>query len=123
MNQWINHSHPQTLRAAVILGYLNAVFGLLGSGIYVIGGFGALLVNSILLGVGAFATANNKRWGYVMLVVASLVDVVQHVLLIATASWNPIALVYLFNLSIFSIALFAAAIHSQSRDYQKIWFE
>ncbi|MEL7158545.1 MAG: hypothetical protein AAFN30_18385, partial [Actinomycetota bacterium] len=66
MNRWFNPSHPQTLQAAVILGYFSAVFGLLGAGVNV------FLLLFIGVGVGAFGSANNQRWGYYLLAGCSL---------------------------------------------------
>lgn len=122
MNQWLNRSQPITLQAAVILGYLTAVFGLLGTS-FPLGGYGALVLTSIALGVGAFATANNKRWGYALLALASAFTVLQHLIWFQRSLWDPVFMIYQFNRSIFALALLAAAIHVQSREYQKIWFE
>ena len=47
MNQWLNRSHPMTLQAGVILGYISAVFGLLRPQFFFI----------LYLGIGAGAHA------------------------------------------------------------------
>lgn len=120
MNQWLNRSHPQTLQAGVILGYISAVFGLLG-------GISALtLLLYIGMGVGAFATANNKRWGYILLAVAATLIALFQVIgvVFALVGFSTVVRVLiLLNASVFPVALAAAVLHTQSRQYQKIWFE
>ncbi len=121
MNQWLNRSHPQTLQAGVILGYISAVFGLLG-----VGGLLFLLLIYLGLGAGAFATANNKRWGYVLLAVcaclAAILEILPFVLSITGSSGLEIILARL-NRTVFPTALAVAVLHVQSREYQKVWFE
>ncbi len=120
MNQWLNPNHPPTLRAAVFLGYLAAVFGLLqGRPLE----FLPLLLG---VGVGAFATANNRRWGYVLLAATAAILALFAVIDVALSIFNrwPIELTLrLLNRSIFPAALAAAVLHVQSREYQKAWFE
>lgn len=123
MNQWINHSHPMTLRAAVILGYITAFFGLLFPSFSLFGGFLETLLVSIGIGAGAFGSANNRRWGYLLLAVCSVIAVLQRVALFVISLWSPVAMLSAFNASIFTFALLAAVLHVQSREYQKIWFE
>jgi hypothetical protein len=105
--RWTNPTQPQTLQIAVILLYINAVFG-------------ALSFTPIALALAAgqagaaFGIANEKRWGYLL------------GLAVAVLGLLPFAL-YIFNLQllislIFPVALFALLIHPQSRDYQRIWF-
>ncbi len=118
MNQWINGSHPQTLQAGVILGYISAVFGLLGAG--------ALFPLFLGLGAGAFVTANNKRWGYYLLAAcASLVALfwIYLMLIIILGSFSLVPFLIALNRLVFPVALAAAVLHSNSREYQKIFFE
>ena len=119
MNQWLNHSHPMTLRAAVILGYLSALFGLLSSG----GGLALLLYLGI--GAGAFVTANNKRWGYYTLAICASLIVVFLAVRLATVAMglSIIGWLEVLNILVFPVALAAAVLHIQSREYQKIWFD
>jgi hypothetical protein len=121
MNQWLNRSHPQTLQAGVILGYISAVFGLLG-----VGGAPILILLYAGLFAGAFATANNKRWGYVLLAVcaclAALIAVLPFVISVVGLNRLEIMLI-LLNRTVFPVALAAAVLHVHSREYQKIWFE
>ncbi len=121
MNQWLNRSHPQTLQAGVILGYISAVFGMLG-----VGSLFILLMVYLGLGAGAFGTANNKRWGYLLLAVCAclaaffeLLPLVNSVLTTAPIE-NILARM---NRSVFPVALAVAVLHTHSREYQKAWFE
>lgn len=121
MNQWLNMSHPQTLRAAVFLGYLSAFFGLL---------FGVqrwyLLPVYIGLGVGAFVTANNRRWGYLLLAVCAWIValfMIWQLLRVTVAGAPTEYILLLLNGMVFPTALAVAVVHSQSREYQKVWFE
>lgn len=128
MKQWLNFSHPQTLQASVFLGYLSAVFGV----IFGVGNSNplppwALTLIFIAMGVGAFFTANNRRWGYQLLAVTagviaatSIVGIVQFFFDERSTIANILLLV---NNSVFPVALAAAVLHSHSREYQKIWFE
>jgi hypothetical protein len=127
MNQWLNRSHPPTLQAAVFLGYLTAVFELL------IGGRGIPRVPVVVtilallgLAVGAFVTANNRRWGYVLLsacaIVISLAFIIDLVDAVLSGTRLDVTLA-LLNHTVFPTALAAAVVHTQSREYQKIWFE
>ena len=120
MYRWLNPSHPQTLQAGVFLGYLSAVFSLLSPV------FGVLsLLLALGNGVGAFGTANNKRWGYWLLAVASGITLSLYVLALVVEIQDAdiIPILFQINVSVFPAALFAAVIHAHSRQYQKIWFE
>lgn len=127
MNQWLNRSHPPTLQAAVFLGYLTAVFELL------IGGRGipkvpvAITILALLgLAVGAFVTANNRRWGYVLLSACAILIALAFIIELVDAVLKGYRLdniLLLLNRTVFPTALAAAVIHTQSREYQKIWFE
>ncbi len=126
MNQWLNRSHPQTLQAGVILGYISAVFGmLLGAPLFVLPIF-------IGLGVGAFATANNKRWGYFLLAICACLAAAFRLLFVFVGVSDIInsgliqgirSTLTAMNGSVFPVALAVAVLHLQSREYQKVWFE
>lgn len=117
MNRWLNPSHPQTLQAAVILGYLSAVFGLLR-------GVTPLLILFVGVGVGAFGSANNKRWGYFLLsICATLVAIFWLLLFVQSIGGNLETTLRLLNFCVFPTALAVAALHPHSREYQKVWFE
>jgi hypothetical protein len=119
MYRWLNQSHPQTLQAGVILGYISAVFSLL------LIASPLMLLLAIGKGVGAFFTANNKRWGYVLLAVSSGLALLLYGLLIldAVQATNLTVTLRRVNATVFPAALFAAVVHAHSRQYQKIWFE
>jgi hypothetical protein len=120
MYRWLNPSHPQTLQAGVFLGYLSAVFGLLSP----IFGVTSLLL-ALGNGIGAFGTANNKRWGYWLLAVSSGVTLAIYVLglVLEIQDAEVIPILFQVNSTVFPAALFAAVIHAHSRQYQRIWFE
>ncbi len=118
MTRWLNPSHPQTLQAAVILGYFSAVFGLL---------LGSAIIFPLLIGigVGAFGSANNKRWGYYLLAVcASLVALFWVVIFLASVpSGDLVAILSLASATVFPGALAVGVLHPHSREYQKVWFD
>ena len=117
MNQWLNRSHPMTLQAGVILGYISAVFGLLQPQFF--------FILYIGIGAGAFVTANNKRWGYYLLAIcSSLIALLLTAVLVANVlDFSLIRVLLSLNRMVFPTALVAAVVHSQSREYQKIWFD
>lgn len=116
MNQWLNRSHPQTLQAGVILGYISAFFGLFSGGLF--------LPLFIGLGAGAFVTANNKRWGYILLAIcASLVALFYILVFINSLGSSIVSMLFSLNRLVFPVALAAAVLHSHSREYQRIWFD
>jgi len=104
--RWTNPSQPQTLQIAVLLFYFRAVMAVL---------FGAFLNPlGLLLTVAAvasgFGIANERRWGYVLGLIAAGVGV-----LFTLTGGGLLSL-------IFAVALVALLLHPQSRDYQRIWF-
>jgi hypothetical protein len=102
--RWTNPSQPQTLQIAVLLLYINAVFGL------IYGALGTPLGLILVVGgvVAGFGIANEKRWGYILGIVAAGVDVLLSVGSILSL--------------MFAVALVALLLHPQSRGYQRIWF-
>lgn len=118
MTRWFNPSHPQTLQAAVILGYFSAVFGLLGAGASI------FLLLFIGVGAGAFGSANNQRWGYYLLAICSvLVAVLWLAVLVISIDDGVTSTLRALNSTVFPTALAVAAMHPHSREYQKVWFE
>ncbi len=110
---WFNQHQPQTLQSAVVLLYINAAFGLL------LGSYVSILV-LVAMAVGAFGTANDKKWGYGLAVASALVNFVVVLLLFglpdALTTFNGLISV------LFDGALVALLLHPMSRDYQRIWF-
>lgn len=110
--RWLDPSQPQTLQGAVLLCYLTAAFGLLALFL------GQVIdVVPVMLGVGGFGVANEKRWGYVLAVILAILNVIVGIAAVATGSG-----INLINL-LFDIVLAALLLHPQSRQYQRIWFK
>jgi hypothetical protein len=114
--RWFDRTQPQTLQIAVILLYINAVFGLislfLGGQLPALG----LLLLAGYVGAG-YGIANEKKWGYGLgLVMAFLPFVLQLIVF-----HNPFAAGLITLL--FEIALVCLLLHRQSREYQRIWFK
>jgi len=133
MYTWFNQSHPQTLQAAVILGYLTGIFSLLfGSP----GRFGTgmdLLVSIGLFG-GAFGVANSKRVGYYVLGAAATIRGLLFLdtfirpfdsrIMDALGFMDTLIIrLEILNSMVFPAALVVAIFHSHTRNYQKVWFE
>ena len=118
MTRWLNPSHPQTLQAAVILGYLSAVFGLL---------LGATIIFPLFIGigVGAFGSANNKRWGYYLLAVCAFLVALFWVIIFlgSLTTGDLVNILQLASATVFPTALAVGALHPHSREYQKVWFD
>ena len=73
----------------------------------------------LLGGVGAFGIANDKKWGYVLGLVASIGFLMLQLLLFY---FNPFAFSAVINL-VFSVFLVALLLHPASRLYQRVYFE
>jgi hypothetical protein len=117
--RWLNQSQPQTLVIACFLLYINAAFQVLA--LLQFGASGLdLLIAAVVIGAGvggAYGIANERKWGYVLALITAFL---------------PFALPLLFGANpfqtdlitlIFEIALVALLLHTQSREYQKIWFK
>jgi hypothetical protein len=114
--KWFDRTQPQTLQIAVILLYINAVFGILSS--FGAGGIGLLLLPIILEGLAAYGIANERRAGYVGGIILSGIFAILSVALFVDLGGFSL----LLNV-VFSVALFVALVHPMSREYQKIWFK
>ena len=121
--QWINQGQPQTLVIACFLLYLNAAFGLLdllraGSAVSA-SGIGLLYYGVTIAGgvAGAYGIANERKWGYFLGLGTALFPFALSFYLIG----NPFG-ADLLTL-IFEIALVVLLLHTQSREYQKVWFK
>lgn len=123
---WINQRQPQTLYISQFLLYFSAVISIFDPPpTDVFSNF--VIRNALLLVIvfgsaaGAFGIANNKRWGYILGIVAAIapfiirVELARKVDIGFAIEWNIIGLM-------FDVALVAALLHPMSRDYQKIWF-
>ncbi|HMD45061.1 MAG TPA: hypothetical protein VKG43_02795 [Acidimicrobiales bacterium] len=111
--KWIDPSQPQTLQAAVIFCYINAVLAV----IYALAGISPSLL-LLALAVAAFFIANERRWAYWVAVVIAVVYMVLQLVAFVTFSHSLFGVLPL----LFSIVLVVLLLHPQSREYQKIWF-
>jgi hypothetical protein len=110
--RFLNPSQPQTLVNATLLCYFEAVFALLD------GGYTPFLVIAIGLAAGGFGVANDKKWGYGVAVVASLLNAAIWISLYGTGVLGfPVIISFAF-----AVVLFVLLVHPMSRDYQRIWF-
>jgi len=117
LQRWFNQSQPQTLWLAQILLYTTAAFELI-SGISS-GGFA--LLQLLLIGgqvYAAYGIANGRKLAYRIGIVFAFLPIALQIALFAFTR--------AFGLNIFSllfeVALIAALLHPQSREYQRIWF-
>ncbi len=109
---WFASSQPPTLQIAVALLYWNALLGFLFG--LITGGIAGLLMLLLVADIaGGYGVANERKWGYVVALVASLLPLV---LLIVSGFSGGV-----FNV-LFEIALVALLLHPMSRRYYKIWF-
>ena len=115
MNEYrfLNPSQPQTLVNATILCYIQAFFGLIGSG-----GLAAIILISVGQGIGGFGIANEKRWGYGLALGSGILNVVAWLYFFGSDVFTfPIIISFAF-----AVLLVALLVHPMSRDYQRIWF-
>jgi len=110
---WFDGSQPQTLQGAVMLCYLTAVFGLIG---IVLGAYPLAELVPLALGAAGFGVANEKRWGYRLGVVLAGLNVLIDLYVLVIGG-----LAVLLSL-LFAVVLLGLFLHSQSREYERIWF-
>ena len=117
-HKWFNPHQPQTLQSAVILSYIDAVFGILRFGVpapsYVM-----LLFIVVGLAAGGYGIANEKKWGYSLALAAAVAQVLALLAVYGSATFTSLSPLILF---MFDAALVALLLHPMSRDYQRIWF-
>jgi hypothetical protein len=111
---WFPARQPQTLQIAALLLYWSAFLGLV-SGLLVGGSGHYALILAVAEGVGAYGIANERRWGYVVALLAAAIPLV---LLVAVAGLLSAGILAV----IFQIALVALLLHSRSRDYFRLWY-
>jgi hypothetical protein len=114
-NRWFNQSLPQTLQIATMLLYFNAILLIL-SGAFI--GISLLLIAGFV--AGGFGIANEKKWGYIVAIVAAGVQVVIVLMLGLGTIFGNIGILLDF---MFDVALFLLLVHPMSREYQRIWFK
>ncbi len=116
--RWFNNTQPQTLQAAQMLLYFNAILSLLFGGL----ASGVLIALAVGDAAGAFGIANERKWGYWLAVVVAIVPLASIAFVVLRYGVGAGLSVSILNL-IFQIALVALLLHRQSRDYQRIWFK
>lgn len=113
--QFLNQHQPQTLVSATLLCYIDAAFGLF----FTLGTSGVLFLIYAGLAAGGFGIANEKKWGYLVAIVAAAAQIL---LLIALAGADVLGFPLILNFA-FDAALVALLLHPESRGYQRIWFK
>jgi len=111
--RWFDPSQPQTLQGAVMLCYLTAVFALLG---IVFGLTAQAELIPLALGAAGFGVANEKRWAYRLGVVLAGLNVLLDLYLLSQGGVG-----FILTL-LFAVVLLGLFLHSQSREYERIWF-
>ena len=120
-------SLPQTLQASVLLLYFEAFFILLGISFISLllrvfaGPLISLLVGGAMV-LGGVGIASRRKWGYILGVVSALIPAV-FIVRFLTIDFPTGSGLLSFLISIaFYVALVAALLHRQSREYQRVWF-
>ena len=111
---WFPRHQPQTLQIAVVLLYWSALLGLV-SGLAVGGAGRYALLLALAEAAGAFGIANERRWGYVLALLAAIIPLV---LVIAVAGFLGAGILGV----LFQVALVALLVHPRSRDYYRLWY-
>jgi FtsH-binding integral membrane protein len=126
--KFFDASLPQTLQASVMLLYFEAFFILLGASFISVllrvfaGPLTPLLVGAGMV-VGAVGIASRRKRGYMTAVISALVPAVFIVRFLTIDFPNGSGLLSFLISIAFYIALVAALLHRQSREYQRVWFE
>ena len=118
--RWTNPTQPQTLQIAVILLYIEAVFGVLFGRVFFWFPLGLLLV--VGQAAGGFGIANERKWGYWLSVGIATLGLLPIVFRIVDGGVGSILSLGFIIAMLFPVALFALLLHPMSRDYQRIWF-
>jgi hypothetical protein len=127
--RWTNQSQPQTLQISVFLLYANAFFFVLDLfrarvsllDVAQAAPWGTLWVASMVGAVVAGrAIASERKWGYWLGVGVAVFPFAFRIL--ASRSVNGLVSADVITL-LFEIALVALLLHTQSREYQRVWFK
>jgi Sec-independent protein secretion pathway component TatC len=119
--RWLNQGQPQTLVIACFLLYFNAAFTVLIALGTSFSGVRAVDLLPVLAGVlGAYGIANERRWGYYLAIAVAFLPFVLAALI--NSNHNPFGGAAPLTL-VFEIALVALLLHTQSREYEKVWFK
>jgi len=142
--RWVNQSQPQTLFFSTILLYFNVVWvilkldsasGLLGvaidgskqGGQLFVGDLGSTINNftRLFIAVGGAAAgyliSNEKKYGYYLGVAVAALPLVAEAIIVVRFAYSP------FNFDLvtllFQVAQLALILHTQSRNYVRLWFK
>jgi len=121
--RWLNPGQPQTLVIATFLLYINAAFAVLEllrvGRVINLSAIGLVYYAITIAGgvLGGYGIANERRWGYVLALVTAFAPFALAFYILGNPFAAPILTL------IFEIALVALLLHTQSREYQKIWFK
>jgi hypothetical protein len=108
--RWTNESLPEPLQQAVFLLYINAGLSLLG-----LGGLGLPLIVAFV--AGGYGVANEKKWGYQVALVASVLALVLDVYaLLIWGRFFGVVNVFFAGLLVYLL------VRPVCREYQRIWF-
>jgi hypothetical protein len=141
--RWVNPTLPQTMQIAVFLLYFQAgstlLFGLEEQ--YAVLPFSSIsgggISNPILriglpiaMAAAAYLIANEKKRGYLLGIAVAALPLLCRLLIAFGISFSSITFIghpkpwdYDAIGLLFEGALFALLVHTQSRDYQRIWFK
>jgi hypothetical protein len=111
--RWFDSTQPQTLQGAVILCYISAAFGLLW---ILLGAYPLFEIVPLALGAAGYGVANEKRWAYRLGVVVAVLDVLSYLAIFVLGFYGIVLNLF------FAVVLLALLLHSQSREYERIWF-
>ena len=110
--RFVNQFQPQTLVIATMLCYIEGVLGVLSfDPVRVLGG--------LLLALGGWGIANERRWGYAL---ATVMAVLQVVVFVVVFGADVLRFPFILTL-LFDVGLVALLLHPMSREYQRIWFK
>lgn len=113
-HRFLNQSQPQTLVNGTLLCYFQAFFAFIDGGGYVV-----FVLLGLGLALGGFGIANDKKWGYGVAVVASILNVG---IWISLAGADVLGFPTIISFA-FAVVLVVLLTHPMSREYQRIWFE
>jgi hypothetical protein len=83
-----------------------------------------LIVGAIAGAIGAYGIANSQRWGYLLAVASSGLEVALLVLLpLLVFGLDELFDIGFLIFILFPIALFCLLLHPESREHQRIWFD
>jgi hypothetical protein len=128
--RWINQGQPQTLQIAVFLLYIRSAFALLfgldASTQALANGshstFQLLRAFVVVGGVaGAYLIANEKKWGYYLGLAVAGVALLGRLYVGVRYRVSPLD--YDIIGFAFDVALVALLLHTQTREYTRIWFK